>query len=227
MIVSHAQRLIFVKTKKVGGTSFEIALSKFCGPDDIITRIAPGDERLRQSLGYRGPQNGQAGSAEFSQHMTAAQIKARLPAEVWAGYRKITILRNPFDAVISRYYWDGGAEGGADGRADGQLTLEGFVRAHPEVLTENLSIAPLQGPARLDHYLRYDRLATELQALGLGHVAETMAQIRTKDRFRPAAASVAEVFAGKPALVAFIAAQCAEEIAQFGFDVPASGQAGA
>jgi hypothetical protein len=57
MIVCHERKIIFVKTKKVGGTSFEIALSKFCGPNCIITPITPADEDLRKSLGFRGAQN--------------------------------------------------------------------------------------------------------------------------------------------------------------------------
>lgn len=45
MIISHDLKLIFLKTKKVGGTRFEIALSEItlseitlsglCGPDDV------------------------------------------------------------------------------------------------------------------------------------------------------------------------------------------------
>ena len=55
MIVSHRHRYIFVRTRKTAGTSVEIALSKFCGPDDVITRDA--DDALRRELGYPGPQN--------------------------------------------------------------------------------------------------------------------------------------------------------------------------
>ncbi len=37
MLLSHKYKFIFIKTKKVGGTSVEIALSKYLGEDDIIT----------------------------------------------------------------------------------------------------------------------------------------------------------------------------------------------
>jgi len=57
MIISHEHKFIFIKTNKTAGTSIEIALSKYCGSNDIITPISDEDEEIRRQLGYRGPQN--------------------------------------------------------------------------------------------------------------------------------------------------------------------------
>ncbi len=57
MIVSHARKFIFVKTRKTSGTSMEISLSTVCGPDDIITPISWEDELVRLDMGGRLPQN--------------------------------------------------------------------------------------------------------------------------------------------------------------------------
>jgi len=53
MILSHEHRFIFVKGMKVAGTSVEMALSTICGPEDIITPIAPVDEKARLKMGGR------------------------------------------------------------------------------------------------------------------------------------------------------------------------------
>ena len=57
VIISHAHRFVFIKTRKTAGTSIEIELSKRCGPDDIITPILPKDEILRGACGGRVAQN--------------------------------------------------------------------------------------------------------------------------------------------------------------------------
>ena len=50
MIVSHRYRFIFLKTNKTAGASIEIALSRFCDSEDIITPLLPDDELIRSNL---------------------------------------------------------------------------------------------------------------------------------------------------------------------------------
>jgi hypothetical protein len=57
LIISHEYRYIFIKTAKTAGTSIEMALSRYCGPDDIITPLWKKDEEKRQAMGGRGPQH--------------------------------------------------------------------------------------------------------------------------------------------------------------------------
>ena len=52
MIVSHAHKFIFIKTKKTAGTSLEIALSKYCGAEDVLAPLVDHDEKAR--FGHRG-----------------------------------------------------------------------------------------------------------------------------------------------------------------------------
>jgi hypothetical protein len=122
VLVSHKHRFIFVKTRKTGGTSVELALAPLCGPDDIITPLKeyrgdtsgieprnhrlPEDQwslraRLRRLLGKRTPNRGTG----FFQHMPAADIRRLLGDEIWDSYRTFTIERNPWDRQVSLYHW--------------------------------------------------------------------------------------------------------------------------
>ena len=51
MIASFRHGFVFIKTRKTGGTSVEIVLSSWCGPDDVVTPIEPEDELLRAQYG--------------------------------------------------------------------------------------------------------------------------------------------------------------------------------
>ena len=123
MIISHKHKFIFIKTRKTAGTSIEIALSKYCGPKDVITRISKKDEETRRKLGYRGPQNRRVSFSKYSgtewfkfffqgrryafrNHMGAKTISKLIDPEVWNSYFKFCFERNPWDKVVSLYFWD-------------------------------------------------------------------------------------------------------------------------
>ena len=122
MIVSHKYRFIFLKTAKTAGTSIEIALSKHLGEQDIITPVSAPDEAIRRSLGFRGPQNyriplrqhtplelaraiGFGRRKKFYNHMPAHEVRGLLGEAIWNDYYKFCFERNPFDRVISLYFW--------------------------------------------------------------------------------------------------------------------------
>ncbi|CAN5295714.1 MAG: hypothetical protein ACR2NT_11820 [Acidimicrobiia bacterium] len=138
MIVGHDLGFVFVKTSKTAGTSLEIGLSKFLGPGDVISTMRPEDEEIRRSLGYRGPQNNMAPFWEyrpadvarlvtrgerrerFGSHTSAHEARRVLGKEKWENYFTFCFERNPFERVISQYYW-------WQGKGKGTASLEQFI----------------------------------------------------------------------------------------------------
>jgi hypothetical protein len=103
MIISHSQRYIFIKSEKTAGTSVEAALSKHCTGDDMVTPL--GDYWFNRD--EKGAWVHSAMNAEgFSQHDPAAEVKRKVPPQIWMNYFKFSIARNPWDRVVSYYSWD-------------------------------------------------------------------------------------------------------------------------
>ncbi|CUI00729.1 hypothetical protein [Leisingera aquaemixtae] len=222
-IICHPLKLIFIKTKKVGGTSIEIALSSFCDETSVITPISPNDETTRADLGYRGQQNhrrqvwpdGTETAETFYNHIPAAQAKAIIPQEIWDSYTKVTIWRDPYDAIISRYYWEKADAAG--------IPFGKFVRNFKTMLTENSRITPLEGPDALNVYLRYEHLEEDIAALGIDGLWERFSGLRAKGAFRPRSGADPDTLNTRhPGAADIVAEQCATEIRKFGYKRPST-----
>jgi hypothetical protein len=102
VIASHAHRFVFIKTRKTAGTSLEIALSRHCGRDDLVTRISPEDEELRAAAGGVGPQNDDTDPSSYA-HMGARRVIEVIGQRAWDDYFTFAVERNPYDVVASSY----------------------------------------------------------------------------------------------------------------------------
>jgi hypothetical protein len=124
MILSKRHRFIFIKGVKVGGTSIEIALAPFCGPDDIITPITPIDELKRLACGAGARNYLQDRTAELAylealrrtaipdlgglhpppseyfNHMRLSDVR-RLQGATVQDYRVVGVERHPYAKIIS------------------------------------------------------------------------------------------------------------------------------
>ena len=236
MILLHDPLLIFLKPHKVAGTSFEIALSRFAGPRDIITPIGKGGAEgraIRQRLGFRDAQNyrwplwqlpfigmqawGFARArgvwpTRFRSHSSAAEVKARLGAEHWDTSVKLSIIRNPYDVAVSTYFWM---------RQEGQSFAD-FWFANPALLRRNQSQYWIGGEDVIDLYLRYEHMAQDIAALEaryaqLAGLGDTFASLSAKSGFRPKEATAQALFDTAPQIAKLVKHHNRFEIERFGY----------
>lgn len=210
MIVSHAHRFIFLKSRKTAGTSVEIALSRVCGPDDTITPVLEADEATRAAYGGRGPQHFESPPLPRRawNHMPASMVRQLVGRETWRHYLTFSIERNPWDALVSLHHWRM--------REGTTTTFEEFVwsPAVEDYALRQPRAYRIQGELALDEVCRYDRLEQDLGRIwarldlpGSPELPRAKGGTRSDKRHystyydEASAARVAEVFA--PAIDAF------------------------
>jgi len=229
MIVSHKYKFIFLKTNKTAGTSIEIALSGVCGADDIISPISREDEKTRAELGYRGPQHHLAPAREygivdvarllvkgrrknrFYNHMSAGEVKALIGAETWGNYYKFCFERNPWDRVISLYYWRC--------KSEPRPTISEFIDTGvlKRLKNKGLGLYSIDGEVAVDRICRFENIAEELDLIRsrLG-ITEKLDLPHAKSRFRKDKRSYREILDAEQQ--AKIAALFSEEIRLMGYE---------
>ena len=128
MILSRRHGFLFIKGKKVGGTSIEIALDAICGPDDILTPITPRDERRRLLDHGEGARNygaEPAAVAAWKARLRASDEGDRLPPAPpgllrnhvglagilrhgidTSGLALVVCERSPYAKIVSMAHWD-------------------------------------------------------------------------------------------------------------------------
>lgn len=154
----------------------EIALSKYCDKGDIVTPIAPEDEAIRRKMGYQGPANYKLPLAayhlsdwknmllrgrrkkRFRNHVPGPLIRDLLPAGIWDSYHKFCFERNPWDKLVSAFYWE-------KSRTPG-LRWEEFIGESDRwrIYREFRSYADERGPI-VDFVGRYEAIPEDLAAV--------------------------------------------------------------
>jgi len=101
MILSHRHKFVFFKQMKSAGSSIELALTPFCGPDDIMTGT-PYKEEV--DLGYIERNNKLGYRQLWHQHTPPAEF-LKTNVHTCRDYFKFVTIRNPFDAIVSYFWW--------------------------------------------------------------------------------------------------------------------------
>jgi Sulfotransferase family len=213
MIISRARRFIFVHIPKTGGTALSMALEGRAARDDILIGDTPKARARKMRL------RGVKAAGRLWKHATLADIDGLVTRDEVATFYTVTLVRNPWDRMVSYYHW-----------------LRGQVFAHPAVgLAKSLNFGDFlhhaqtqtalalwpypaymrdaAGVERASLYARLEHLDDDLAPFEahLGFRVTPLRRANESDRARDWRAFYADADA------ALVARLCAGDIARFGY----------
>ena len=192
VLVSHKHKFIYLKNYKVGGTSVEHFFSKYCvNPessfeyqDSVSHRNFwrdgegdnTGDEHL-DDYGIVGKVNGD-GREVWWCHSPVETVKEEfsvnesLGLEKFEEYLKFCVIRNPYDKMVSLYFWQTKhplgqnfltKTGGTEEWRNTSITFKEFIRLSPVGECNNLkSVHGIEGESVCDYFIRYENLEEDI-----------------------------------------------------------------
>ena len=231
MIVSPSLGLLYIKPRKVAGSSVELALSPLLGPGDMATPVNRQEEAVRKvAPGVRVGRISGRGPLKLRDHSPLRRAVVVLGREI-LDFHIVTTERNPWDRAVSQFFWSmRRTDMRARPFAAQKRAFADYVRRWGPVTwldrvygrkrqrsLSSIDMYTLRGRIMADRVLFHETLADDLAALGR-HLGQpvTLPDLRAKSGIRPAAGPAWPEFYS-PELRDFVGEICAREIETFGY----------
>ena len=213
MILSRGRRYVFVHIPKTGGTALTLALEGRAMKDDILIGDTP------KARARRGRLAGLPAKGRLWKHSTLADLDGLVSPEDLADFFILTLVRNPWDRVVSYYHWLRGQTFAHPAVALARSADFTAFLTHPDTRAA-LSAWPYpayvtdaQGQERATLYARLEHLDTDLAPFEahLGFRLTPLARANDSARARDWRPYYSDADA------ALVARLCAADIARFGY----------
>ena len=211
-LICHSKKFIFLKTRKTGGTTLEMALQGFCAPGQEVperTGYVETDHGVIGTRAYDGIQ------APVIEHMPARKVRAHVGPEIWRSYTKVSVVRNPYEKLVSEFYWQV-----RDARAMSEKEQIGafrdWVRSDTRKWTlEDRNVVAINARLVAQQVVRYERFAEDIALLAERLDLGALKLLDFKKGIRPRKIEIIHYY--DKAAVNFVRRNFAFELSTFGY----------
>lgn len=152
VLVSHKYKFIYIKNNKVAGSSVESFFGRYCLPenasysysDKIATKITK--EGIIGSRLQKKKDN-------WYNHKPAVDIKRDLGDKVFNKYYKFCVVRNPYDKMVSNYFW----------KKHQIKNKQSFKEFCQTTDVNDINVHCINGKSVCDFFIRYENLENDIK----------------------------------------------------------------
>ena len=152
VLVSHKYKFIYIKNRKVASTSVESFFGKYCqNPNKEFDYTKESSSQKIDEYGIIG-RRGRGIGNKWRKHKSASLIKEDLGENKFNKYIKFCVIRNPYDKMVSKYYWDN----------RGKEEKGSFKEFAIKYNCNNLDVHCIDGKSVCDYFIRYENLEEDI-----------------------------------------------------------------
>ena len=149
VIVSHKYKFIYIKNVKVAGTSVESFFGQFCINPEKKYDFSHSISQSIDDYGIIGSRESGVGKNDiWKKHKDALSIKTDLGDDKFNEYFKFCVIRNPYDVMISLYFFN-----------KSTVPFKDFAK---KTIINNLQRCSINGKIVCDYFIRYENLLEDL-----------------------------------------------------------------
>ena len=104
VLISHKYKFIYLKNYKVASTSVESFFGQYCINPSLNYSFEDNQSVIISEYGIIGSRI--ISDKIWYNHNPACDIKRDLGEDIFNTYFKFCVIRNPYDYMVSSYYWD-------------------------------------------------------------------------------------------------------------------------
>jgi hypothetical protein len=187
VLVSFQNEFIYTKTEKTAGTSVEIFFEPYCLPPGGYQEVQFRPETVTDYgvVGHRGPD--MPSDTIWYNHMPAERIRNYLGHDVWNQFFKFCVVRNPFDKLVSMYFFHRSREEDHPMDRDFSAIRRDFLiwlKGGPFRGDQDKYL--IDGSVCVDYFIRFetlfDGLTTVCRKLGIERDAAELGRFKSESR---------------------------------------------
>lgn len=151
VLVSHKYKFIYIKNAKVAGTSVESFFGKYCIDPQKKYNYSHIQEQYCDEYGIIGERGPNVKNKKWKNHLNAEKIKLYLGQERFNSYLKFCVIRNPYDKMVSLYFFK-----------KSKLPFIDFVKKET---CNNFNIHAIKNKSVCDYFIRFEHLEEDIKNL--------------------------------------------------------------